>query len=49
MFDQEWEQNAPETLLDGRVAFVPLNFLEEIPVFGKDVYYVRVPICPHPW
>ncbi|KAG0703306.1 S-adenosyl-L-methionine-dependent methyltransferase [Suillus ampliporus] len=36
-----WEKNAPETLLDGRVEFVPLNFLEDVPVAGKDVYYLR--------
>ncbi|KAG2065750.1 S-adenosyl-L-methionine-dependent methyltransferase [Suillus decipiens] len=35
------EKNAPETLLDGRVEFVPINFLEDAPVVGKDVYYLR--------
>ncbi|KAG1775552.1 S-adenosyl-L-methionine-dependent methyltransferase [Suillus placidus] len=34
-----WEENAPEALLDGRVEFVPINFLEGSPVVGKDVYY----------
>jgi hypothetical protein len=47
ILDEEWEKNAPETVLDGRVEFVPLNFLEEIPVPGKDIYYVSVPICSH--
>ncbi|KAG1905249.1 S-adenosyl-L-methionine-dependent methyltransferase [Suillus fuscotomentosus] len=42
-----WEQKAPEALLDGRVEFVPLNFLEESPVVGKDVYYLRSII--HDW
>ncbi|KAG1895982.1 O-methyltransferase [Suillus fuscotomentosus] len=42
-----WEKNAPEVLLDGRVEFVPLNFLEESPVAGKDVYYLRSII--HDW
>ncbi|KAG1846055.1 S-adenosyl-L-methionine-dependent methyltransferase [Suillus subalutaceus] len=41
IFDQAWEKNAPEALLDGRVEFVPVNFLEESPVVGKDVYYLR--------
>ncbi|KAG1813517.1 S-adenosyl-L-methionine-dependent methyltransferase [Suillus subaureus] len=36
-----WKKNAPEALLDGRVEFVPLNFLEDAPVVGKDVYYLR--------
>ncbi|KAG2087132.1 S-adenosyl-L-methionine-dependent methyltransferase [Suillus discolor] len=42
-----WETNAPEILLDGRVEFVPFNFLEESPVVGKDVYYLRSII--HSW
>ncbi|KAG2029970.1 S-adenosyl-L-methionine-dependent methyltransferase [Suillus americanus] len=36
-----WEKNAPETLLDGRVEFISINFLEDAPVNGKDVYYLR--------
>jgi hypothetical protein len=40
IFDQTWERDAPEALIDGRVEFVPFNFLEESPVVGKDVYYV---------
>ncbi|KAG1804351.1 O-methyltransferase-domain-containing protein [Suillus variegatus] len=42
-----WEKNAPEMLLDGRIEFVPLNFLEELPVVGKDIYYLRSII--HNW
>ncbi|KAG1824005.1 S-adenosyl-L-methionine-dependent methyltransferase [Suillus variegatus] len=42
-----WEKNAPEALLSGHVEFVPLNFLEESPVAGKDVYYLRNVI--HGW
>ncbi|KAG1882211.1 S-adenosyl-L-methionine-dependent methyltransferase [Suillus subluteus] len=36
-----WEKNAPEALIDGRVEFVPINFFEDVPVVGKDVYYLR--------
>ncbi|KAG2346546.1 S-adenosyl-L-methionine-dependent methyltransferase [Suillus weaverae] len=36
-----WEKNAPEVLLDGRVEFIPINFLEDVPAIGKDVYYLR--------
>ncbi|KAG2101510.1 S-adenosyl-L-methionine-dependent methyltransferase [Suillus cothurnatus] len=36
-----WEKDAPEALLDGRVEFTPINFLEDAPVVGKDVYYLR--------
>jgi hypothetical protein len=36
-----WAKDAPEAVRDGRVEFVPLNFLEESPVIGKDVYYLR--------
>ncbi|KAG1883837.1 O-methyltransferase-domain-containing protein [Suillus subluteus] len=36
-----WKKTAPEALLDGRVEFVPFNFLEDVPVTGKDVYYLR--------
>ncbi|KAG2073514.1 S-adenosyl-L-methionine-dependent methyltransferase [Suillus decipiens] len=36
-----WEKDAPEALRDGRVEFVPFNFLEQSPVAGKDVYYLR--------
>ncbi|KAG2342989.1 S-adenosyl-L-methionine-dependent methyltransferase [Suillus weaverae] len=44
---KSWEKNAPEALLDGRIEFVPINFLEESPVVGKDVYYLRTII--HDW
>lgn len=46
MFDQTWERDAPEALLDGRVEFVPFDFLEESPVAGKDVYYVGAKLFP---
>ncbi|KAG1864892.1 O-methyltransferase-domain-containing protein, partial [Suillus subluteus] len=38
-----WEKNASvtETLLDGRMEFIPIDFLEDAPVAGKDVYYLR--------
>jgi hypothetical protein len=39
--------NSPETLLNGRVEFVALDFLKDVPVVGKDVYYVMVPNCSH--
>ncbi|KAG2131803.1 O-methyltransferase-domain-containing protein [Suillus clintonianus] len=42
-----WEKSAPEALLDGRVEFISINFLEEVPVVGKDVYYLRHVI--HNW
>ncbi|KAG2098417.1 S-adenosyl-L-methionine-dependent methyltransferase [Suillus discolor] len=42
-----WEKNAPEALLGGHIEFVPLNFWEESPVVGKDVYYLRNII--HDW
>jgi SAM-dependent methyltransferase len=42
-----WKKDAPEALLDGRVEFVPLNFFENGPVAGKDVYYLRHII--HDW
>jgi hypothetical protein len=41
MSDQTWKKNATDALLDERVEFVPFNFLEDAPVVGKDVYYVR--------
>ncbi|KAG1804644.1 S-adenosyl-L-methionine-dependent methyltransferase [Suillus subaureus] len=44
-----WEKNAPvtETSLGGCVEFIPINFLEDAPVVGKDVYYLRHVI--HNW
>ncbi|KAG1748289.1 O-methyltransferase-domain-containing protein [Suillus paluster] len=42
-----WEKNVPEALLDDRVEFVASNFFEDIPVAGKDVYYLRNII--HDW
>ena len=37
---QVWAKDAPEALQNNQVEFVPLNFLEESPVQGQDVYYV---------
>ncbi|KAG6335262.1 hypothetical protein ID866_3818 [Astraeus odoratus] len=42
-----WQKEAPEALADGRIDFVALNFLEEAPVAGQDVYYLRQII--HDW
>ncbi|KAJ8588308.1 S-adenosyl-L-methionine-dependent methyltransferase [Rhizopogon salebrosus TDB-379] len=42
-----WEKNATEALLGGRVEFLAFNFLEEVPIAGKDVYYLRMII--HDW
>jgi hypothetical protein len=46
IFDHIWERDAPEALLDGRVEFVPLDFLEQSPVVGKDVYYISAKVFP---
>ncbi|KAF8443681.1 S-adenosyl-L-methionine-dependent methyltransferase [Boletus edulis BED1] len=42
-----WARDAPEALKNNQVAFVPLNFFEESPVQGQDVYYLRNII--HDW
>ncbi|KIK26144.1 hypothetical protein PISMIDRAFT_284039 [Pisolithus microcarpus 441] len=42
-----WQREAPEALQEQRVEFVTLNFFEEAPVAGKDVYYLRNII--HDW
>ncbi|KAH7909765.1 S-adenosyl-L-methionine-dependent methyltransferase [Hygrophoropsis aurantiaca] len=42
-----WAKDAPEVLQEQRVEFIPLNFFEESPVEGKDVYYLRNII--HDW
>ncbi|KAI6000906.1 S-adenosyl-L-methionine-dependent methyltransferase [Pisolithus albus] len=44
---QIWQKEAPEALQEQRVEFVTLNFFEEAPVAGKDVYYLRNII--HDW
>ncbi|KIM56112.1 hypothetical protein SCLCIDRAFT_29899 [Scleroderma citrinum Foug A] len=44
---KEWERKAPEALQEQRVDFVSLNFFEEAPVVGQDVYYLRLII--HDW
>ncbi|KAG1839989.1 S-adenosyl-L-methionine-dependent methyltransferase, partial [Suillus subalutaceus] len=46
---EAWEKNAPEALIDGRVEFVPINFFEDVPAVGKDVYYVRLRNIIHNW
>ncbi|KAF8128344.1 S-adenosyl-L-methionine-dependent methyltransferase [Boletus edulis] len=42
-----WARDAPEALKNNQVAFVSLNFFEESPVQGQDVYYLRNII--HDW
>jgi len=42
-----WAIEAPEVLQNSRVEFATLNFLEESPVQGQDVYYLRNII--HDW
>ena len=37
---QVWADDAPETLQKNQIDFIPLNFFEEGPVPGRDVYYV---------
>ncbi|KAF9236987.1 O-methyltransferase-domain-containing protein [Melanogaster broomeanus] len=44
---QVWAQDAPEALENNQVDFVTLNFFEESPVKGLDVYYLRNII--HDW
>ncbi|KAH9949707.1 S-adenosyl-L-methionine-dependent methyltransferase [Amylocystis lapponica] len=36
-----WSINNPEAIQDGRVDFAPLNFFEQVPATGQDVYYLR--------
>ncbi|KAH7890352.1 S-adenosyl-L-methionine-dependent methyltransferase [Phlebopus sp. FC_14] len=42
-----WAKDAPEVVQEGRIEFAPLNFFEESPVQGQDVYYLRNII--HDW
>ncbi|KAH7908714.1 S-adenosyl-L-methionine-dependent methyltransferase [Hygrophoropsis aurantiaca] len=42
-----WAKDAPEAVQEGRVEFIPLNFFEQSPVYGKDAYYLRNII--HDW
>ncbi|EGN93498.1 hypothetical protein SERLA73DRAFT_64041 [Serpula lacrymans var. lacrymans S7.3] len=42
-----WAQKAPEAVSGQNVEFVPLNFLQKVPVQGQDVYYLRHII--HDW
>ncbi|OJA11683.1 hypothetical protein AZE42_10533 [Rhizopogon vesiculosus] len=36
-----WQKNASESILDGHIEFVVFDLLEDVPVAGKDVYYLR--------
>ncbi|KAG2366736.1 O-methyltransferase-domain-containing protein [Suillus spraguei] len=42
-----WAKECPEALAENRVEFVELDFLEQVPVKGKDIYYLRNVI--HDW
>ncbi|KAG1823989.1 O-methyltransferase-domain-containing protein [Suillus variegatus] len=42
-----WAKESPEALAENRVEFVDLNFFEQVPVKGKDIYYLRNII--HDW
>ncbi|KAG1742550.1 O-methyltransferase-domain-containing protein [Suillus lakei] len=42
-----WARECPEALAEKRVEFEDLNFFEQVPVKGKDVYYLRNII--HDW
>ncbi|KAG1865914.1 S-adenosyl-L-methionine-dependent methyltransferase [Suillus subalutaceus] len=42
-----WARECPEALAENRVQFEDLNFFEQVPVKGKDIYYLRNII--HDW
>ncbi|KIJ09826.1 hypothetical protein PAXINDRAFT_86916 [Paxillus involutus ATCC 200175] len=42
-----WAKNCPEAIQEDRVEFTELNFLTQVPVKGKDIYYLRNII--HDW
>ncbi|EGO00912.1 hypothetical protein SERLA73DRAFT_87273 [Serpula lacrymans var. lacrymans S7.3] len=42
-----WARDCPEAVAENRVDFLPLNFFEEAPVKGKEIYYLRNII--HDW
>ncbi|KAG1794095.1 O-methyltransferase-domain-containing protein [Suillus plorans] len=42
-----WAKECPEALAEDRVEFEDLNFFEQVPVKGKDIYYLRNII--HDW
>ncbi|KAK7685213.1 hypothetical protein QCA50_011576 [Cerrena zonata] len=44
---QLWNNAEPEIMKEGRVNFVPINFLEESPVKGCDYYFLKSVI--HDW
>jgi len=42
-----WSKDAPDALTSGRVTLAPLNFFEQVPESGRDVYYLRYVL--HDW
>ncbi|KIJ15470.1 hypothetical protein PAXINDRAFT_32536, partial [Paxillus involutus ATCC 200175] len=42
-----WAKNCPEAIEENRVEFAELNFFTQVPVKGKDIYYLRNII--HDW
>ncbi|KIJ65863.1 hypothetical protein HYDPIDRAFT_87240 [Hydnomerulius pinastri MD-312] len=42
-----WARDCPEAVQEGRVEFSELNFFTQVPVKGKDIYYLRNII--HDW
>ncbi|KAF9228372.1 S-adenosyl-L-methionine-dependent methyltransferase [Gyrodon lividus] len=42
-----WEKDCPEAIQENRVEFSELNFFTQVPVKGKDIYYLRNII--HDW
>ncbi|KAG1744599.1 O-methyltransferase-domain-containing protein [Suillus paluster] len=44
---QIWARECPEAVAENRVEFEGLNFFEQVPVKGKDIYYLRNII--HDW
>lgn len=37
-----WEKGAPEVVRDGRVEFIPIDFINEVPKQGCDYYFVSL-------
>jgi ubiquinone/menaquinone biosynthesis C-methylase UbiE len=42
-----WEAECPEAIQENRIEFAEINFLTQVPVAGKDIYYLRNII--HDW
>ncbi|EIW76001.1 S-adenosyl-L-methionine-dependent methyltransferase [Coniophora puteana RWD-64-598 SS2] len=42
-----WSKDAPDAFTSGRVTLAPLNFFEQVPESGRDVYYLRYVL--HDW